>query len=370
MRLQLLEQVVDRERRIAVVEPDDEADRDHVLAQRVDERAAELAEPLARAQRPAHRVDHAVERLRDLPDLLHRELPHLRLLAAEGEPVESDAGEVALRPLGEHRDLGDEVGAGLEVAELAALAAAALVAGAHAHDAAVRDEELLRRGLGEDHRAALFRALGEEAAELGEREDPVAVVPHRRRRRDRQRRPAREDVDGLAGDRAVRGQLVHAEALSEQPAQRPRVDDRAREEMRAGLLALLEHGDRHLAKPLGHLRVLLEQLAEADRAGEAGRARADDEDADLDPLVRRVGRLGDVVARGERRREVRGPRHQPRRWRTSSVSLGTISCTSPTTPRSLNSKIGAFASLLIATIVPELCMPTLCWIAPEMPRAT
>src|SRR6266513_3465927 len=140
--------------------------------------------------------------------------------------------------------------------------------------------------------------------------------------------------------------------------------------MRAGLLALLEHGDRHLTKPLGHLRVLLEQLAEANRASQAGRARADDEDADLDPLVRRVGRLGDVVARGERRREVRGPRHQPRRWRTSSVSLGTISCTSPTTPRSLNSKIGAFASLLIATIVPELCMPTLCWIAPEMPRAT
>src|SRR5204862_142905 len=176
----------------------------------------------------------------DLPDLLHRELPHLRLFTAEGEPVESDAGEVALCPLGEHRDLGDEVGAGLEVAELAALATAALVARAHAHDAAVRDEELLGRGLGEDHRSALFRALGEKTAELGEREHPVAVVPHQ----------------------------------------------------------------------------------------------------------------------------------QPRRWRTSSVSLGTVSCTSPTTPRSLNSKIGAFASLLIATIVPELCMPTLCWIAPEMPRAT
>ena len=58
------------------------------------------------------------------------------------------------------------------------------------------------------------------------------------------------------------------------------------------------------------------------------------------------------------------------RWRRSSVSFGTISCTSPTTPRSLNSKIGAFGSLLIATITFELCMPTLCWTAPEMPSAT
>ena len=38
-------------------------------------------------------------------------------------------------------------------------------------------------------------------------------------------------------------------------------------------------------------------------------------------------------------------------------------------PRSENSKIGAFASLLIATMFSEACMPTLCWIAPEMPAA-
>ena len=38
-------------------------------------------------------------------------------------------------------------------------------------------------------------------------------------------------------------------------------------------------------------------------------------------------------------------------------------------PRSENSKIGAFESLLIATMFSELCMPTLCWIAPEMPAA-
>jgi hypothetical protein len=91
----------------AVVQPDDEADRDHVLAHGVDERAAELAEALAGPQRPAHRVNDPVERLGDLPDLLHGELPDLRLLAAEGEAIDGDAREVPLRPLREHRDLGD-----------------------------------------------------------------------------------------------------------------------------------------------------------------------------------------------------------------------------------------------------------------------
>ena len=139
-----------------------------------------------------------LERLRDLPDLLHAELPDLRLVAAQAEPVERDAGEMALRSLGEDGDLRDEVGAGLEVRQLLSLAAASLVAGADADDAAVVDEELLRRGLGEDHRPALLRLLREVAAELREGEDPVAVVPHRRRRRDAERIALREDVDRLA----------------------------------------------------------------------------------------------------------------------------------------------------------------------------
>src|ERR1700681_4574468 len=54
---------------------------------------------------------------------------------------------------------------------------------------------------------------------------------------------------------------------------------------------------------------------------------------------------------------------------TASVSLGRILFRSPTIPRSENSKIGALASLLIATMFSEACIPTLCWIAPEMPAA-
>jgi len=62
--------------------------------------------------------------------------------------------------------------------------------------------------------------------------------------------------------------------------------------------------------------------------------------------------------------------HQPFRLVTSSVSRGTTLNRSPTTPKSEMAKIGASASLLMATIVLDVCMPARCWIAPEMPTAT
>ncbi len=82
--------------------------------------------------------------------------------------------------------------------------------------------------------------------------------------------------------------------------------------MRAGLLALLEQRDGNFAQALRRLRVGLEQLAEPDRACEPRRAGADDEHADLDPLVDRVGRRRDEVRGVERRREVRRAAHRSR----------------------------------------------------------
>ena len=136
------------------------------------------------------------------------------------------------------------------------------------------------------------------------------------------------------------------------------------------LLALLDDCERHVAQPLGDVGVLLEQLPEADRAREPRGPGAHHEHADLDALVDRVGRFDDERVRVELRLEVDGTRHQPACLRSNSTSSGTIVCTSPTTARSLNSKIGACGSLLIATIVFELCIPTLCCTAPEIPSAT
>ena len=251
------------------------------------------------------------------------------------------------------------------------LAAAAAVAGAHADDAAAVDEQLLGRGLRQDRHTERLRLLGEEAPEPRERRDVVAVVDHRRRSRNPNRAALRQEEHRLAVHLARRTAARRCRLRS--PKSRcsaARVDDRAGEQVRAGRLALLEHRDRYLAEPLGRLRVLLHQLPEPDRGREPGRTGADDQEADLDALVGRVGRRLDRLRRRPRRRIVRGPNAHDLRARTSSVSFGTISCRSPTTPRSENSKIGAFGSLLIATITFEPCMPTLCWMAPEMPSAT
>ena len=166
MGLQLLEEVVHRQLGVAVVEPHDHPERHQVLPERVDERAAELAVSGLRTEGPAHRVDHAVERSRDLPDFLHPERPDLRVLTVQAGAVERDAGQMSLGPLRQNGDARDDVGPWLEVRELLALAPASLVSGAHASHARALDEQLHRRGLGEDHRAAFLGPLGQPASEL------------------------------------------------------------------------------------------------------------------------------------------------------------------------------------------------------------
>ena len=52
---------------------------------------------------------------------------------------------------------------------------------------------------------------------------------------------------------------------------------------------------------------------------------------------------------------------------SSAMTCGTTSKMSPTMPKSAISKIGASASLLMATMVSEVCIPTRCCTAPEMP---
>src|SRR5262245_49113655 len=277
---------------------------------------------------------------------------------------------MALGALGEHRHPGDDVRARLEVPQLLTRAAAALVPRPHAVHPTVVDQQLGRRGLREEIRPAGLGLLGEEAPELRHGDRVVAVVPHRGRGRDADVHPAGEQEHRLAVDLAVVRHVAHRQPVAEQPPQRAGIDDGPGQQVRAGGLALLDQRDRNVAQPLGGLGGVLQQLPEPDRARQPGGAAADDQDADLDALVGRIGRRRDRFGRRERRRVVERPRHlYPVRARTSSASFGTIWCRSPTTPRSANSKIGAFGSLLMATIVPEPCMPTLCWIAPEIPHA-
>ena len=124
VRLELLQQVVGRRGGVGVVELDDEADRDQVLPgllvlHRVDPGAADLAVLRRQLQRPrADRVDQAIQRLGDLPDLLDPELPDLGLGArGQVELADRGTGEVAPAALGQHRELRGDVRAGLEVAQ-------------------------------------------------------------------------------------------------------------------------------------------------------------------------------------------------------------------------------------------------------------
>ena len=232
--------------------------------------------------------------------------------------------------------LGLDVGAGLEVAERLAVLAAALVAGAHAEHAPVLDEQLRGRGLGEDVGAALLGLPLLEARQRRHRDDLVAVVLERRRRRDAQR-----DLATSASCRRPPWYLAEGEALPRATArasysgnsssQRLGAHDRARQVVPAARLRLLDDRDRHFAQALHRLRVVAEQLQQAVGAGQPGRAAADDRDADLDQLVLVVEpALDELLLRVDRRRE-RGRA----RCRCRCAPAMSLSCpSSPSPPRS------------------------------------
>ncbi len=89
--------------------------------------------------------------------------------------------------------------------------------------------------------------------------------------------------------------------VREQFLERGRIDDRTREQVRPGGLALV--GERHgnLAERLGQLGILGDELPEPYGGGEARGASAHDQDPDLDALVFRSLRKGDIVGRLKRR---------------------------------------------------------------------
>src|SRR5262249_19785348 len=87
---------------------------------------------------------------------------------------------------------------------------------------------------------------------------------------------------------------------------------------------------------------------------------------DLDP---RAGAPPEQRRRDPDERDEGEGAQEPRRRRISSVRAGRIWNRSPTTPRSAMLRIGASASLLIATIRRAPFIPTACWSAPLIPAA-
>ena len=116
MGLEALEFLERRQIRIGVVEMNDEADRNQIVVEVIEERAAAGGI----VERPAERVLHQpglVLVRRDLPELLQAEAEFLRL-AALGQSVFRDQllRQAAARAFGEQRVLGAQLHAAGEVA--------------------------------------------------------------------------------------------------------------------------------------------------------------------------------------------------------------------------------------------------------------
>jgi hypothetical protein len=100
-----------------------------------------------------------------------------------------------------------------------------------------------------------------------------------------------EEEELVARDRLIERRALFL-PVGDQLADRTRVHDRAREDVRARLRPLLEDDDRDLVRALGG------KLLEADRGGQPGRPGADDRDVVFHRLARPV--LGEDLVRGHR----------------------------------------------------------------------
>ena len=192
---------------------------------------------------------------------------------------------------------------GSKFAERLAVLAAALVARAHAHHASVLDDQLGRRGLGENVGPAVFGLALLKASERGDRDHLVAVVLEVRHRQDRDRKLglwAGEHVHRLLLDLAEGEAFlapVLARQIRKQLFQGRGAHDRAGEVVPAAGLGLLHHRDRHFAEALHRLRIVCQQLQQAVGARQARCAPADDRHAHLDQLVLGVEAVLDELLR-------------------------------------------------------------------------
>ena len=209
-------------------------------------------------------------------------------------------------PSAEHGRLRHQVGAGLEVAELLALAVAALVAGADALDDPVLDQQLVGRGLGEDVGAGLLglarpgsgrawrprscscRGCGSSAASAPAAA-PASWSAGRPRRRRPPGRPASRDLSRSGKSSSIAEGSMFAPESRCAPQTLP--------------FSMTATGTSPSCSV--ELRLVLEQLHEPVRAGEAGGPAADDRDArprGAPPRGRSAARRS--PSRVERRREL------------------------------------------------------------------
>ncbi len=235
-------------------------------------------------QRIAQRVDDAARgqaRRRDLPQFLDAER-ELRRLAVprQRQAAQQLLGQVAADAVAKHRHLRPDVHTGFEAGLRRPLAVQPPVARSHADDASAFEQHLLAGKAGEQVHAGPLDALGHPLHQLVQRHQQVAVIDERRRNdRKAECSAFSQEVDTIVRDRRRDRRTLRLE-VGNQLAERRRIQNRARQDMRASLACLLEHRDRERAAVGGGA------LCQPERACQAGRAAADDEDVDFEGFSR------------------------------------------------------------------------------------
>ena len=245
--------------RVAVIERDDQS-QEHLVAGRVIEESAAFRVIIERPAERVHGRAGCMARGIDLPDLLEADPVVLRVHAGpEVEAAHELLAEVAAAALRENRVLPAQLVARLKGRLAAALLVEPHVAGRDTRDAASAVvQHVDRRESGKHIRAERFGLFREPLAKPAQADDVVAVVAHRRRyqrRRYAYRRVRRPQIVHLVVMHGGRQRCAARRPVGEQFRERPRIEEVARQDVRADLGTLFQDHDRQgiveLEQPTG-----------------------------------------------------------------------------------------------------------------------
>ena len=170
-------------------------------------------------------MDHAIERPLGLPQLFDAQCEDLRVVRHHVLPLTPRLRKQPAGPLGERRDLCEEIirrrapGRGLPVA------IETRGRGPHTGNSGVTHEQLCRRKSGEHVDTDLFGLGAEPADDLTQRRDVEGAIVHRRRRGQPQLTALGEEIDRLFRHRSAEWK-VPVRQVREEIAKCTWVDDR------------------------------------------------------------------------------------------------------------------------------------------------
>src|SRR5229473_7317126 len=277
MSLVFLERFVRVELRILVFQSDHEADRKAVVAEAVNPSSTVRAEIHRPAERMRNKPGLDASRLH-IPKLLDADAVGLRVDVVELFSGDEVFGQRAARAFSEHGDFRAEFVAGREGVLGLAIFIHAFVFGDDSGDALALVNQLRAAELCEEIYARLFHQAAKPLHELAQRNNVIAAVLEWRRGDGKAIGGILgEEKRGIVGDRRIerRGLLK----IRHQFGERARVHDGARKLMRANFAAFFEDVDIFSGKrrlSAGCI-VLLEEVAQMERAGKTGRPGSNDQ---------------------------------------------------------------------------------------------